>query len=127
MAQLATVLPSVSSTGVGILTGAEGGVVYSTAVFDGSTGLEVRNSAWVTGRHAWTLTFQGLLSEVQPVIDLFEEAGGMSKSFRFAPPGYVEGDFRFAADELRISFQGTGTPGAYIATITIPVIQVLGE
>lgn len=121
MAQLSTVLPT------DYLTGAEGGVTYSTTVYDGSTGLEIRNRNWPTGRHAWSLEYRGLLSEVQPVLDLFQSAGGMSKSFRFAPPGYVEGDFRFSSDEMKISYAATATPGEYISTISISVIQVLGE
>lgn len=119
MSQLATVLPTA------YLTAASGGPVYSTVVFPGSTGLENRNTRWQNGRHTWALTWQGYVSEIRPVLDLFEASKGIWKSFKFSPPGYVEGDFRFDTDTLTIAYQ-VGVP-EFIGTITLTVIQVLDE
>lgn len=122
MAQLATILPT-----EGLLSAADGGLTYSTTVFDGSTGLEGRNQVWTSPRQAWNLTYVGLASDVQPVLDLFNEAKGQAKSFLFTPPGGVQGSYRFATDEIRPSYQASATPGEYICSLVVPVIEVLSE
>ena len=119
MAQLSTVLQTAH------LIAAQGGIAWSTVVFPGSTGIETRNNRWQTGRQTWTLTWQGYLTELQPIVDLFNATRGIWKSFRFSPPGYSEGDFRFDTDQLQVAYQ-VGQAG-FIATISLNVIQVLDE
>lgn len=119
MSQLTTVLPTEH------LVNAAGGPTWSTVVFPGSTGLENRNNRWQNGRHVWALTWQGYLSEIQPVIDLFVEARGIWKSFKFSPPGFAEGDFRFDSDIMSVAYQVGQTE--YIVTLSLSVIQVLDE
>jgi hypothetical protein len=119
MSQLATVLP------IDHLVSASGGPTFSTVIFPGSTGLENRNSRWLNGRQVWALTWQGFVSEIQPVLNLFEATKGIWKSFKFTPPGYSEGDFRFDTDTLTITYQ-VGQP-EFIGTITLTVIQVHDE
>jgi hypothetical protein len=120
MAQLATVLPTDD-----ILSAADGGVTYSTTIYDGSTSLEQRNQNWTTPRQAWSLTYVGLVADIQPVVDLFDEAFGMALSFLFTPPGGVQGDYRFAQDQISPSYQAGA--GGLIGTVNVSVIEVLGE
>ena len=61
------------------------------------------------------------------MLDLFDEAEGRFYSFLFTPPGYTQMDFRFDADEPRLALQASAEPGEFIATITLPVIEVLDE
>lgn len=117
MAQLATVLSNDH-----LQEGTQGGPRYSTTVYAGSTGKESRNVWWSTPRHYWSLTFAGLLDDIQPIIDLVEEAKGMGLSFRWSPPGYAEGDFRLDTDEPDITLESGD-----IARISFSVIQVIGE
>ena len=121
MAQLATVLSNTH------LMQASGGPTYSTTLFDGTTGVEARNKRWLTPRHTWSVTWKALLPDVQDIIDLFEDASGMHLSFLWAPPGYAQGDFRFATDILQISYESAAQPGEYIATVSASLIQVLDE
>lgn len=122
MAQLATVLPGEESN---TLAGAEGGVLWSTTVFDGSTGLEARYQAWTTPRQTWALTYIGLSADLADVLDLFNEAKGRGLSFLFTPPGGAQGDYRFGSDELRVNYQ-RGAAGL-IGSLTISVVEVLDE
>jgi phage-related protein len=121
VAQLSTVLQTAH------LIGASGGVTFSTVVFPGSTGLENRNQRWGQGRQTWSLTWQGYLSELQPILDLFTEARGIAKSFKFTPPGYATGDFRFDSDILSVALQPSQKGADLIASLTLNVIQVLDE
>ena len=121
MAQLATVLPNDH------LAQATGGPTYSTIVFDGSTGVETRNKRWPTPRHAWNVTFRALTSDVQDIIDLFEDASGQHLSFLWSPPGYSQGDFRFATDVLQVTHNVSAVPGEYITTISASLIEVIDE
>lgn len=121
MSQLTTVLQTTH------LSDASGGVTYSTVVFPGATGLENRNQRWQVGRQRWALTWRGYLSEIQPVLDLFDEAHGIAKSFKFSPPGYAQGDFRFDSDVVTIGYQPSQRGDDYIVTLSLNVIQVIDE
>ena len=122
MAQLSTVLDH-----DGLLVRATGGPRYNTTVFPGATGLEKRNQVWGTPRHSWSITLKGLYSEMAAVLALFEEAEGQLYSFLWSPPGYAQGDFRFASDELQIDFSASGPAGSFIATVSFSLIEVIEE
>jgi phage-related protein len=119
MAQLATVLSN------DYLETARGGPTYRTTIYDGATGFEKRNRVWNTPRHAWTVTFIGLLAEVQSVLDLFDEAMGQGYSFLWTPPGYTEMSFRFDTDSLLVDYIGTSEPGVYVTKVSATLIQVI--
>ena len=121
MAQLTTVLANT------YLVAAQGGPEYSTTVFDGSTGVEHRNVGWSTPRHVWQVTFGGKLTELAAVQALHLEAKGQAYSFLWTPPGYSQGSFRFASDDLKINIHSSNVAGVYLAQISFPLIQVLGE
>ena len=117
MAQLTAVLPNDH-----LLEGAQGGPRYFTTVYAGSTGVERRNVWWAIPRHHWSVQFGGLVEEIQPVIDLVEEAKGKGYSFLWTPPGYSEMSFRLDTDEPEVIYESGG-----IARISFSIIQVLGE
>ena len=121
MAQLATVLANDH------LAAASGGPRYSTTVYDGITGKERRRIVWATPRHVWNVTFKGLYSELEDIRDLFDEALGQAYSFLWTPPGYAQGDFRFATDTPDLTLNATAVPGDYIATMSFSLIEVLDE
>lgn len=120
MAQLATVLDH-----DGLLIRAVGGPKWNTTVYPGSTGLEKRNGVWGSPRHEWSVTFGGLYTEMADLLALHEEAEGQKFSFLWSPPGYAQGDFRFASDELQIDVRGTDT--TMVATVAFTLIEVIGE
>jgi len=120
MAQLTTVLVD-----DGILIRAVGGPRWNTTVFPGSTGYEKRNGVWGSPRHQWSVTLGGLFSEMSDVLALHTEAEGQAYSFLWTPPGYTQGDFRFASDELQIDVSGTDT--TMVATVSFTLIEVIGE
>lgn len=122
MAQLTTVLDH-----TGLLNQAQGGPSYKTTIFDGATGLEKRTLVWATPRHLWQLVLKGKLTEFADLLDLFDEAKGQAYSFLWTPPGYAEGDFRFGVDQLSIIVQNLGVGNDYLATISFPLIEALGE
>ena len=122
MAQLATVLDH-----DGLLNAAQGGPSYKTTVFDGATGLEKRTIVWSTPRRVWQITLRGKLSEFTAFLALFDEAKGQAYSFLWTPPGYSQGDFRFGVDALAITLNNLGVSGDYLATISVPLIEALGE
>jgi hypothetical protein len=64
---------------------------------------------------------------LQPILDLFTATRGIAKSFKFAPPGYSQGDFRFDSDVLSISYRTSARGADFIATLSLAVIQVLDE
>ena len=121
MAQLATVLDH-----TGLLTRAVGGPKYNTTVFPGSTGLEKRNGIWATPRHEWSITLSGYFTEMADIIALHTEAEGQKYSFLWTPPGYSQGDFRFANDDLQIDMRAS-SEGVFIASVSFSLIEVLSE
>ena|SRR5215217_1709586 len=127
MAQLATLLVNENAAGVSLLASAEGGPTYSTTIFDGVTGVERRTVVWETPRHMWAVTFKGLLSDMEDLIALHTEAMGQGYSFLWTPPGYMEGSFRFAQDDLKIAFNVSAISGDHIATIAFVLIETLSE
>ena len=124
MAQLTTVLPGAESGG--ILTACRGGPGYRTTVYDGATGYEARNQAWADPRRTFSLTFMGRASDVQEVVDLFDEAKGRLYSFLWTPPGGAQGDYRFGSDELSVETRASQS-GDYITTVSCTVIEVINE
>jgi hypothetical protein len=73
------------------------------------------------------LTWRGYLSELQPILDLYDEARGVAKSFKFSPPGYAQGDFRFDSDVITIGYAPSQKEDDFIATLSLNVIQVIDE